>query len=196
VRSVLFYIPAELFGLPVFGIGWLLGVWIVASVLLSVWMLRRPGGSRELAGYLPVALIVAAVIAFVLPNMVQVGPDGQPLGVPIRGFGVMLMLATVSAVGLAAYRAWQVGMNPELIYSLAFTMFIAGIIGARVFYIVQYWHHFVVHDTSGALNWPATLMAMLQLTEGGLVVYGSVLAGVPAGIWFCRKRGLPILVGE
>jgi phosphatidylglycerol:prolipoprotein diacylglycerol transferase len=197
VRSVLFYIPAEFLGLPVFGLGWLLGVWIVASVVLSVWLLRRPGGSRELAGYLPVALIVAAAIAFLLPNMVQVGADGQPLGVPIRGFGVMLMLATVSAVGLAAYRAWQVGIDPEVIYSLAFTMFIAGIIGARVFYIVQYWQHFAVHDPSGALNWPATLMAMLQLTEGGLVVYGSVLAGVPAGIWFCRKRGLPMLaVGD
>jgi phosphatidylglycerol:prolipoprotein diacylglycerol transferase len=34
---------------------------------------------------------------------------------------------------------------------------------------------------------------MLNVTKGGLVVYGSVLAGVPAGIWYCLRRGLPIL---
>jgi phosphatidylglycerol---prolipoprotein diacylglyceryl transferase len=197
LQSTLFYIPAELFGLPVFGFGWLLGLWIVANVLLGLWLMRRPGGSREIGGYLPVALIVAVVIAFVLPNMVQVGPEGEPLGVPVRGFGVMLMLATIAAVGLAAYRAWQVGIDPEAIYSLAFCMFIAGILGARLFYIVQYWQHFTVFDPAGRLNLPATIMAMLQLTEGGLVVYGSVLAGLPAGIWYCRRRGLPVLaVGD
>ena len=42
----------------------------------------------------------------------------------------MLMLATVTGIGLAAYRAWQVRLDPEVIYSLAFAMFIAGIIGA------------------------------------------------------------------
>jgi phosphatidylglycerol:prolipoprotein diacylglycerol transferase len=109
----------------------------------------------------------------------------------------MLMLATIIAVGLAAYRAWQVGIDPEAIYSLAFVMFIAGILGARLFYIVQYWQHFVAFDSAGRVNWPATLGAMVQLTEGGLVVYGSVLAGLPAGFWYCRKRGLPILaVGD
>ena len=197
MRSTLFYIPAELFGLPIFGFGWLLGLWIVASVLLVLWLLRKPGGSREILSYLPVAAIVALVIAFVLPNMVQASPDGQPLGVPIRGFGVMLMLATIAAVGLAAYRAWQVGIDPEAIYSLAFYMFIAGILGARLFYIVQYWQHFFVFDPSGHLNWAATIQAIGNVTEGGLVVYGSVLAGVPAGIWYCRQRGLPILaVGD
>jgi phosphatidylglycerol:prolipoprotein diacylglycerol transferase len=33
--------------------------------------------------------------------------------------------------------------------------------------------------------------------QGGLVVYGSVLFGLPAGLWFCRKRGLaPLAVGD
>ena len=83
MRSTLFYIPAELWGLPVFGIGWLLGLWIVASIVLLAWLLRKPNGSREIAGFLPFLLIVAAVIAFLLPNMVQVAPNGVPLGVPL-----------------------------------------------------------------------------------------------------------------
>jgi phosphatidylglycerol:prolipoprotein diacylglycerol transferase len=158
---------------------------------------RRPEGRREVAGYLPVVLIVAAVIAFLLPNMVEATADGKSLGVPIRGFGVMLMLATVAGVGLAAYRAWQVGIDPETIYSLAFVMFIAGILGARLFYIAQYWDQFARYTSGGQLDLVATLKSMLNVPGGGLVVYGSVLAGVPAGIWFCRRRGLSVLaVGD
>lgn len=197
VRSTLFHIPAELFGLPVFGVGWLLGAWIVLSVLLVTWFSQRKGGGREIAGLAPFLLIVAAVIAFLLPNMIETGPDGKPLGVPIRGFGVMLMLATLAGVGLAAYRAWQVGLDPEAIYSLAFVMFVAGIIGARLFYVVQYWNHFLLFTREGQFDLAASARAVFSVTEGGLVVYGSVLAGVPVGIWYCRKRGLPVLaVGD
>jgi phosphatidylglycerol:prolipoprotein diacylglycerol transferase len=35
--------------------------------------------------------------------------------------------------------------------------------------------------------------AIFNVPKGGLVVYGSVIFGVPAGFWFCRRRGLPVL---
>jgi phosphatidylglycerol:prolipoprotein diacylglycerol transferase len=106
----------------------------------------------------------------------------------------MMMLATICAVGLAAYRAWQVGIDPELIYQLAFVMFIAGIVGARLFFIVQYWHEFRKLAADGTIDWLATGKGLFNVTQGGLVVYGSVLAGLPAGAWFCWRRGLPLLV--
>jgi phosphatidylglycerol---prolipoprotein diacylglyceryl transferase len=191
VRTTLFHIPAQLAGIPVFGFGWLLLAWVVACVAMSVWMLRRPGGGRELSGSLPIFLIVAAVIGFVLPNLVEAGPNGLVLGLPVRGYGVMLMLATVSAVALAAYRARQVGLDPEAIYSLAFVMFLAGIVGARAFYVLQYWSQEFSPARTGSLI--RTVQAMVNVPKGGLVVYGSVLFGVPAGFWYCRRRGLPAL---
>jgi phosphatidylglycerol---prolipoprotein diacylglyceryl transferase len=186
VRTTLFHIPAEIAGLPLFGIGWLLFAWIAVAAALSLWLLRRPHGSRELVGFLPVFAIVAAFIAFVLPNLVEAN------GLPIRGYGVMMMLATVCAVALAAYRAWQVGIDPEAIYSLAFAMFIAGILGARLFYVVEYWDQEFSPARTGSLA--ATFWSVINIPKGGLVVYGSVLFGVPAGVWFCRQRGLPILL--
>lgn len=179
--------------MPIFGFGWLLLAWAVICVALSVWLLRRPDGKREIGGYIPFFLIVAGVIAFLLPSIVEADASGKLIGLPIRGYGVMLMLATVSGVALAAYRAWQVGIDPEVIYSLAFVMFIAGIIGARLFYILEYWNQFLVLTPRHTIDWQATFWAIVNVTKGGLVVYGSLLLGVPAGIWFCRSRGLPVL---
>jgi phosphatidylglycerol---prolipoprotein diacylglyceryl transferase len=181
VRSTLFYIPAELAGVPVFGFGWLLGAWAVIGASLLFWVWRRSDDSKELIGYASFLAMVAAIIWLLLPIMVESGPDNQPLGVPIRGFGVMFMLATIAAVGLAAHRARQMGIDPDVIYSLSFWMVIAGLVGARLFFVIQYWHEF------------KTISSLFNFTKGGLVVYGSVIAGLPVGFWYLRKRGLPIL---
>ena len=187
MRSTLFYIPAELAGVPVFGFGWLLAAWAVVCAAIAILVWRRTGDGREALSYVPFMAIVAAIIALVLPIMIEVGPDKQPIGVPIRGFGVMFMLATVVAVALAAYRARQMGIDPDVIYSLAFWMVIAGLVGARLFFVVQYWEEFA-KPTFGE-----TVQSLLNFTKGGLVVYGSVIAGLPVGYWYLRKRGLPIL---
>ncbi len=196
MQSTLFYIRPELFGLPVFGWGLLLAVWVLFSLAILAYVVRLQGWNRDTASYIPFLAIVGLVIVFVLPNLIDVGPTGQPLGIPVRGFGVMMMLATIAAVGLAAYRAWQVGIDPEIIYSLAFCMFIAGIVGARLFFIGQKLIEgqlLVPRTESGAIHVGEAVVQLFNVTQGGLVVYGSVLAGVPAGIWYLRRRGLPIL---
>jgi len=97
----------------------------------------------------------------------------------------MLLLAVVSGIGLSLYRAHRVGLDAEQMLSLGTWLFVAGIIGARLFYIVEYWPKFQ-RDTLGQ-----TVIAMLNLTEGGLVVYGSLLAGGAALIVFVYKHHLP-----
>ncbi len=106
-------IPDDLFGLPVLGFGWLLILW---GVIVAVWIYllsRKPNFSAEISGHIGLFVVVAAAIVFVLP-MLRVEEAGQ-LGFPIRGYGVMLVLAIVSSVGLAAYRGQRMGLNPEVI---------------------------------------------------------------------------------
>ena len=123
MKQTLLYIPHD-------ALRWLLVGWMVFSVVFFGWLARRHGWNKETRSYLPILILVGAVIAFVLPRIADAH------GLPIRGYGVMMLLAIVLGVGLAAHEARRVGLNPELIFSLAVAMTLAGIVGAGLFYVI------------------------------------------------------------
>jgi phosphatidylglycerol---prolipoprotein diacylglyceryl transferase len=181
--QTLLTIPAKFLGIDVFGFGWLLGVWAVVSVLMLTWLYARQGFGAETRSHLPGLLLAGAAIAFLLPRLSQAD------GLPIRGYGVMLLLAIVAAVALAAYRAERMGLDPDMILSLAFWLVTSGIVGARVFYIIEYWDKFQRPTLA------QTVTSMLNVSQGGLVVYGSLLAGaaaLTAFVWRYRVPGLAL----
>jgi phosphatidylglycerol:prolipoprotein diacylglycerol transferase len=94
----------------------------------------------------------------------------------------------VAGVALATYRARQVGFDHELIWSLAFWMFIGGIVGARLFYVIEYWNLRFRSDSLAT-----TIFRVLDFPEGGLVIYGALLGGAIALVAFVRKHHLPLL---
>ena len=53
--------------MPVFGLGLALAVWAVFSVVLLAWLLWRQGPNADTLGYLPLLVIVAGAILWVLP---------------------------------------------------------------------------------------------------------------------------------
>ncbi len=179
--QTLFVIPKQIAGLDVFGFGWLLAIWGVISIGLVAWSLRRHGWSGETRGQIGVVVIVALAIAFLFPVVV----DGRLGGLAIRGYGAMLLLAVIAGVALSLYRAQRVGLNPEIILSLGTWFFVWGILGARAFYVIEYWDRFQKPTLA------QSVFAILNLTQGGLVVYGSLLAGGAALIVFVRKYHLP-----
>ncbi len=198
MRSTLFYIPYDWNGVPVMGLGWLLLAWVVLSAGIMGWLIRKQGWNKETASYLPFLGVIALVIAVLLPNMMELAPiPGQPdkfmpVGIPIRGFGVMMMVAMVVSVGLGMYRAWRMGIDPEVMISLAMWMIFPGIIGARLFFIVQN----IIESDGDFLRGGdvrAMLISFVDVTKGGLVVYGAVLASVPVGVYYIIRRGLPLL---
>ncbi len=121
--QTLFHIPPEVLGWPLFGFGVLLAVWAVGSAALLAWLIRRHGFGAETRGYLPVLALLGAVIAFVLPAI------STSQGLPIRGYGTMLLLAVVAGVALVVHRARRMGVDQELMLSMSFWMFVGGIVG-------------------------------------------------------------------
>lgn len=180
--QTLFYIPLEVAGVPTFGVGWLLAVWGVVSLVLLGAVAWRHGFDAEFWSYVPLLAMVAAAIVWLLPAVCE------PMGLPIRGYGTMLLVAVLSATGLLVWRGRRVNLVPDTMISLVFWMFVPGMIGARLFYIIEYWSDYQ-RDT-----WGQTLAAMAQITQGGLVVYGGLFGGLVGMVWFVRRRRLPLLV--
>lgn len=126
-------------------------------------------------------LLVTAVVITVLPRMF-------PLGVPIRGYGMLLLLASVCGIGLAVHRAQQNRIEADAIFSLAIWMFVCGIAGARLFFVIEYWEVRFAN-----LPFPQSVLEVFMFTEGGLVVYGSLIGASIAFVIFCRRHKLPML---
>jgi phosphatidylglycerol---prolipoprotein diacylglyceryl transferase len=183
VRQTLVTVPYEVAGVPLFGAGVLLAVWAVASVVLLFASARRHGWRSETLSLLPLVLLVGGVI-YALPLLF-------PGGLPIRGYGMMMLLGVLAGLALAIYRARRLGIDQEQIVSLAFWLFLAGIVGARTFYVLQKWPEFE-RETVGK-----TVLAVLNVTQGGLVVYGSLIGGAIAYVVFVRRhRLMPLALAD
>jgi phosphatidylglycerol:prolipoprotein diacylglycerol transferase len=185
--TTLFHIPSRLpWGtefLPVFGWGILLAALAIGGAIACLWIARHhgwPTAASTLGGPL---LLAAAVIVFVLPAL----DDGQ--GVPVRGYGVMLLAAALAGTWLSVARGRSMGFDADTILTLGMEIFLAGIVGARLFYVIQYHESFfppgrsLIDAVTAAVNVPA----------GGLVVFGSLPTAALAAWWFARRRGLPVL---
>lgn len=103
------------------------------------------------------------------------------VGLPLFGYGVMLFLAFVGSMNLAAWRARREKLDPEVIYDLALWVFVGGLIGARVFYLVQHWGDKV-----------RNFWDLFKLWEGGIVFYGSVIGGTLAFFLYWWRRRFPL----
>jgi phosphatidylglycerol:prolipoprotein diacylglycerol transferase len=186
VRSTLFYIPHEILGVPLLGVGWVLLALAIGFLVWALVQYRRGALASELPAGLPVWLIAAGLVVLVLPQIETRWPDGEPIGLPVRGYGVMVLLGLFSGIGITVWRGGQVGVSADTIVSLGFWMMVGGVIGARLFFVVQYWNEFAVFPPG------QRLVAILKLTEGGLVIYGGMVGGAIAGAIYCWRYRQPM----
>ena len=178
--SELFRIPYSWGGVPIFGVGVLLVVWAVAGLGSFAWTIRRHGWNTETLSLLPLLLLTGAAIVGL--------PRVFPGGIPVRGYGVMVLAGAAAGLWMAAYRAQQAGIDRELIWSMAFWLFVGGMIGGRAFYVVEYWS-----DKFQTDSFRETFLRVLNFPQGGLVIYGALLGGVVALLLSIRRHSLPAL---
>lgn len=104
------------------------------------------------------------------------------LGRPVYWYGIIIAVGFLLAVGFCMRRAPRFGMTADdLIDMLLFAVPLA-IIGARLYYIIFYYDIFQKAD--GSPDWGA----MVRITDGGLAIYGGIIAAVVTVIVFCKAR--------
>lgn len=184
MRQTLIYLPHQIGPLPLFGLlSWSM-IGLILYFGITLWhSLRQTPKSPDTKPSVFDGLfnwaIGVAVLGFILPAIetkVAAGTADQIIvGLPIRGYGMMMMLGVLAAVAISYRRVLQLGVPKESFVGLVLWTVIGGLLGARLFYIVQKWSE-LEGVTIAQKLWTA-----LQFTEGGLVVYGAILGGI-AGI--------------
>ncbi len=114
-------------------------------------------------------------VLFTIPNPLGTG------GLPVPGFGLMLLLCFVlTAFVWGPRRAEKIGLPKDKLADLGVWLFLAGIAGARLLYMVQYRHQFA------GLTWPQLAGEFVSIWNGGIVFYGSMAGGVVGYVLFRR----------
>ncbi len=107
-------------------------------------------------------------------------------GFEIAFYGLLIGLGVLSGIMMAAHVAKVTGQNPDEYWDFAIYAVIFSIIGARIYYVVFAWD-FYKND----------LLAVFRLRNGGLAIYGGVIAGFITLFVYCRiKKKNPLLMGD
>ena len=97
----------------------------------------------------------------------------------IRWYSVILMSAIAVGLWLTAREAERKGFKKDDVYDAAIWIIVAGIIGARLFHVLDHWSH----------EYAMNPIRALYIWEGGLAIWGAIVGGVIAGAIVAWKRG-------
>lgn len=182
MRQTFFFIPYEIFGLPVFGFGILFVLWflVLCAGCFFYWRTQQKKSCGELVQTFLLMLLVGCVICWGLPKA------GCAAGIPVRAYGSMMLLGILLAFGLAAWRAPRFGFKRENVSEILFCLCIPGILGARAFYVIEYWESFRARTIG------ETLARIVDIPGGGLVVYGALIGGLIGAVAYLLLKRLSV----
>jgi phosphatidylglycerol---prolipoprotein diacylglyceryl transferase len=106
------------------------------------------------------------------------------LGIPLFGYGFMILLGFLAASFLCSREAARRGLPRDRVIDLAVFVVLAGVVGSRILYVLQFWNE----SFRNAPWW-----SLFAVWEGGLVFYGGFIPAVLVGAWYLRRHRMPVL---
>ncbi len=111
------------------------------------------------------------IVIDINPVALQIG------GLEIRWYSLAIVLGIIVAILLAAREAKRKGLSSSDIYGLAPWVIVAGMVGARLFHVVDRWD---LYSGNPAL--------IFQIQQGGLAVWGALVGGGLATVIYARIK--------
>lgn len=101
----------------------------------------------------------------------------------LRWYSLIVIAAIAIGVWFAAKEATRKGFVEEEIYDAAVWVVLAGLVGARLFHVIDHWPDiFAANPVSALYVW-----------EGGLAIWGGVAGGLIATAVLARRKGWNLL---
>lgn len=98
-------------------------------------------------------------------------------GFQIAFYGVIIGIGVLCGVLMAAYIAKKENLDSELIWDFAIYAIIFSIIGARIYYVIFQWDMY-----------KDNLINIFNLRNGGLAIYGAVIAAFTTLWIYCKVK--------
>ena len=116
--------------------------------------------------------------------MILLFPNIDIFGFTIAYYGIIIGAAILLGFLIATVEAKRTGQNPEDYMDMGIIGVIAGIVGARLYYVIFSWDMY-----------KDNLLHIFNLREGGLAIYGGVIGAVIAVFALARWKKLsPFLI--
>lgn len=112
------------------------------------------------------------------PRLFHIGSFSLPT------YGLLVSLGVLVGLWISVRNAEKSGIDPEHAWNFGILVVLAGIVGAKVLYIINDW-------SSYAAN-PREIFSFSTLQAGG-VFSGGLLASFIAAAWYLRKNRMPAL---
>ncbi|MBI2866084.1 MAG: prolipoprotein diacylglyceryl transferase [Chloroflexi bacterium] len=109
------------------------------------------------------------------PVIVHVGPF------VLSWYSLAILAAIALGITLALRGARRSGVPAEWITSVALWGIVGGVVGARLFTLIDTFDYYAQHP-----------LAIFALWEGGLAIYGAVLGGFAGGALCALRKGYPV----
>jgi len=114
----------------------------------------------------------------VFPQLFHIGKFALPT------YGFLVSTGVLVGLWISVRNSEKHGIDPEKAWNLGILVVLAGIIGAKILYIINDWNTYVDH--------PREIFSLSTLRAGG-VFSGGLVAALVCAAWYMRKHQLPAL---
>lgn len=100
--------------------------------------------------------------------------------ITIRWYSIMIAFGFLCASHFAGRMAKRVGVDSEKLTNLVLLSFIAGILGARLYFVALKWHDYVGRPQDILATW-----------QGGMSIHGGIIGGFIVGMIYASLNKMP-----
>lgn len=116
-------------------------------------------------------------------HLASVGKTVSLFHIDIAYYGIVIGFGILAGLFVAVMEAKRSGQNPDTYYDLVIYAVIFSIIGARIYYVIFSWDMY-----------KDDLKSIFNIRQGGLAIYGGVIAAIITVIVFAKVKKLSALL--
>jgi prolipoprotein diacylglyceryl transferase len=97
-------------------------------------------------------------------------------------YGLTIALGIIICIFLTEKLCKNKGLDTSILWELSFWLILVGVVGARVYHVVDMWEAY-----------SQNLIAALYVWNGGVSIFGALLAGIPTAALYLRSKKQNVL---